>query len=63
MTPVTLAGVQCTNMYRDVTCHHDRRSEWQAGRGAVCYDYWGQITLPNSRRMYVCVIIKKVRES
>ena len=37
--------------------------KWQAARGAVCYDYWGQITLPNNRRMYVCVIIKKVRES
>ena len=43
MTPVTLAGVWCTNMYRDVTCHHDRRGEWQAVRGGVCYDYWDRL--------------------
>ena len=54
MTPVTLAGLWCTNMYRDVTCHRDRRGGWQVVGGWVCCVYWDRLLYQNGA---VCVII------
>ena len=47
-------------MYRDVTCHHDRRSEWQAASAAACYDYWTDYS--TKQTSYVCMCNHKEGE-